>query len=96
MPKWIIVATVLQAEASAVRTLAEFEGDEGDALSKLEKVLNSYDRDVMAVKRREIFKMTDRSYLLRLSGRLSKYEYLVQLGQLVADSKSADLPNSLG
>lgn len=95
MTKWIILASVLDAESSSIRTIASLDCSEEEAFSELSNILNSYDRGVMKVIRREIFKITDRSFLLRISGRLSQSQYIIQLGELVADTKGSGVPESI-
>ncbi|MFJ4428467.1 hypothetical protein [Streptomyces bobili] len=80
---------------SSVRTLAEFEGSAEEALTEFAKRVNTYDRDVTKVKRREVFRCSDRSYFVRVNGRLSVFEYFFQLAELVADTKSPDLPDTI-
>ncbi|WP_214498513.1 hypothetical protein, partial [Streptomyces virginiae] len=98
MSRWIVLVTPVggvAAEASSVRTLAEFEGSAEEAMARFAKEVNSYDLDVTKVKRREVFKCSDRSYFVRVNGRLLQFEYFFQLAELVADTKSADLPDTI-
>ncbi|MEV7393214.1 hypothetical protein [Streptomyces sp. NPDC091215] len=94
MPKWIVIASMLDADPPTLRTIANFEGDETQALSKFHGIINSYDRDVTKVTRREIYQFSDRQYLVRILGRLKQVEYIMQLGELVVDTKDPSLPNS--
>ncbi|GJF24782.1 hypothetical protein SHO565_53460 [Streptomyces sp. HO565] len=54
------------AEASSVRTLTEFEGSAEEAMTEFAKRVNTYDLDVTKVKRREVFRCSDRSYFVRV------------------------------
>jgi len=98
MPRWIVLVTPVggvAAEASSVRTLAEFEGSAEEAMTEFAKSVDTYDRDVAKVKRREVFRCSDRSYFVRVNGRLSEVEYFFRLAELVADTKSPDLPDTI-
>jgi hypothetical protein len=83
------------AEASSVRTLAEFEGSAQEAMTEFAKRVNTYDVDVTKVKRREVFRCSDRACFVRVHGRLSRFEYFFQLAELVADTESAALPDMI-
>ncbi|MFI9585064.1 hypothetical protein ACIHCQ_25175 [Streptomyces sp. NPDC052236] len=48
------------------------------------------------MKRREIFQCGERAYFVRVTGRISQFEYLMQLAELVADTSSPDLPDTAG
>ncbi|MFI8327159.1 hypothetical protein [Streptomyces sp. NPDC085529] len=98
MSRWIVLVSPVggvAAEGSSVRTLAEFEGSAEEALAEFAKRVNTYDRDVTKVKRREVFRCSDRAYFVRVNGRLHEFEYFFQLAELVADTKSPDLPDTV-
>ncbi|MDT0392895.1 hypothetical protein [Streptomyces dubilierae] len=96
MARWIVLASKLDAEASSYRTLAELDGSVEEAMTALRKAVNTYDRGVSKVVRREVFKCSDRSYFVRIHGRLTERECLIQLCELVADTAAADLPDTVG
>ncbi|MFG3551011.1 hypothetical protein [Streptomyces sp. NPDC047725] len=83
------------AEASSVRALTEFEGSAEEAMTEFSKRVNTYDQDVTKVKRREVFRCSDRSYFVRVNGRLSQFEYFFQLAELVADTGFSGLPDTI-
>ncbi|MGW2017655.1 hypothetical protein [Streptomyces sp. NPDC001927] len=60
------------------------------------RILDTYEGDAWKVKRREIFKCSERTYVVRVHGRLSQFECLFQLAELVADTGDANLPDSVG
>ncbi|MFG1663914.1 hypothetical protein [Streptomyces sp. Y7] len=64
-------------------------------MTEFTKSVDTYDHDVTKVKRREVFRCSDRSYFVRVSGRLSEFEFFFQLAELVADTKSSDLPDTI-
>ncbi|MFG1810433.1 hypothetical protein [Streptomyces sp. NPDC049040] len=99
MARWIVLLTQTAgypAEASGVHPLAEFEGSAEEAAAGFAEMVSTYDHDVRKVTRREVFKCSDRSYFVRVKGRIREFEYLFQLAELVADTKSPDLPDTIG
>jgi hypothetical protein len=99
MARWIVLVTATAgypAEASGVRPLAEFEGSAEKAMTDFAEIVNTYDRDVRKVTRREVFRNSDRSYFVRVKGRVREFEYLFQLAELVADTESPELPDTIG
>lgn len=95
MPKWIITAAMLDASPPTLRTIENFEGDESEALTKFRDIISSYDRDVTKVTRREVYRYSERQYLVRILGRMKQVEYIMQLAELVVDTGDPSLPNSL-
>ncbi|MDT0615949.1 hypothetical protein [Streptomyces lancefieldiae] len=96
MARWIVLASLLDAEASSYRTLAELDGSAEEAMAALREEVNTYDRGVMKMVRREVFECSERSYFVRVHGRLSQSECFIQLCELVADTGTAALPDAVG
>ncbi|MFF4542450.1 hypothetical protein [Streptomyces aureus] len=94
MSKWIVTASMLDADPPTLRTITNFEGGEAEALLKFHDVVNSYDHDVTKVTRREIYKYSDRQYLVRVLGRMKQVEYIMQLGELIVDTQDPELSSS--
>ncbi|WP_371664628.1 hypothetical protein [Streptomyces sp. NBC_00280] len=97
MPRWIVLAVPVGGVAEAnsdARTVAEFEGSTVEAETALLEAANTYRHGPWKVRRREIFKCSSRSYLIRIRGRAGTYNLLLQLAELVHDSdvKSVDEP----
>ncbi|MFG2760002.1 hypothetical protein [Streptomyces wuyuanensis] len=91
MPRWIVLAVPVDGAAEAdrdARTVAEFEGSAEDAESALVRAADTYEHSLWSVRRREIFRCSDRSYFIRIRGRLSTYGVLLQLAELVHDSEA--------
>ncbi|MGW5849930.1 hypothetical protein ACWFQ8_18590 [Streptomyces sp. NPDC055254] len=65
-------------------------------MAAFRKMLDTYEGEVWKVRRREIFKCSERSYIVRVHGRFSRFEYLFQLAELVSDTGDAHLPDSAG
>ncbi|WP_328443951.1 hypothetical protein OG780_01870 [Streptomyces sp. NBC_00386] len=95
MARWIVLASLLDAEASSYRTLAELDGSADEAMAALREEVNTYDRGITKVVRREVFRCSERSYFVRVNGRLSLSECFIQLCELVADTAAADLPDGI-
>ncbi|MGW8884573.1 hypothetical protein [Streptomyces sp. NPDC055749] len=68
------------------RTIAELEGSPDEAAAALMRAVHTYEHSRWKARRREIFKCSDRSYFLRLRGRMSTYGFFIQLAELVHDS----------
>ncbi|MER5465509.1 hypothetical protein ABT010_33435 [Streptomyces sp. NPDC002668] len=98
MTQWIVLASVVGGNPSKdfeLRTLGEVKGSPEDAQNALLEAVNNYADDVWKVTRRQVFKCSDSSYLVRVEGRVAKYEYLIQLAEQVADTESAELPDTV-
>ncbi|MFI1377701.1 hypothetical protein ACH4UY_37685 [Streptomyces longwoodensis] len=94
MQKWIVTAAMLDESPATLRTIANFEGSEEQAMSKFHEIINSYDRDVSKVTRREVYKYSERQYLVRTLGRLKEVEYIMQLGEFMGDATNLNSPSS--
>lgn len=95
MSRWIVLAIPVDGVAETDRdaqTVAEFEGNAEEAEAALLRAANTYAHRLWAVRRREVFKCSDRSYFLRVQGRLATYGFLVQLAELVHDSDADPVP----
>ncbi|SEN88200.1 hypothetical protein [Actinacidiphila rubida] len=89
MPRWIVLAVPVSGVSDAGRdgrTVAEFEASPEEAEAALLKAAHTYEHGVWKVRRREIFKCSNTSYVIRLRNRLATYSFLIQLAELVHDS----------
>ncbi|MDX2547102.1 hypothetical protein ACOT81_16225 [Streptomyces sp. WI04-05B] len=89
MPRWIVLAIPVAGVAEAnseARTVAEFEGSPEEAETALLEAANTYRHGGGKVRRREIFKVSSRSYFIRLQGRMATHGLLIQLAELIHDS----------
>lgn len=94
MTKWIITAALFDiAYPPTLRIVASFEGNEEEARSRFREVLNSYDGEARKVTRREVFSFSDSQCLVRIEGRAKEFKYMMQLGELIADTQDPELPN---
>ncbi|MEU9272655.1 hypothetical protein AB0E04_45795 [Streptomyces sp. NPDC048251] len=86
MPKWIITAHTFDPPPM-MHTVSNIEGDEKEALKELHVAISTYNPDIKKVTRREIYRYSDHHYLVRIYGSWNQVEYVIQLGELMADSK---------
>lgn len=81
----IPVEGVAEADRDA-RTVAEFQGSTEEAEAALLQTASAYEHSFRKVRRRQVFRCSNRSYFVRIQGRLTTYGFLVQLAELVHDS----------
>lgn len=94
--KWIITASEFDiAYPPTLRVVARLEGTEEEARSRFREVLNSYDGGAKKVKRREVFKFSDNQYSVCIEDRTKRFNYMMQLGELIADTQDPELPDSV-
>ncbi|MEU9393612.1 hypothetical protein AB0D86_26870 [Streptomyces sp. NPDC048324] len=86
MPKWIITAHTFDPPP-AMRTVSTVEGNEEEAIQELLETAKTYNPDIKKVIRREIYRFSERQYLVRIHGRWNQVEYVVQLGDLIAETQ---------
>ncbi|MCX5097775.1 hypothetical protein OOK36_56080 [Streptomyces sp. NBC_00365] len=86
MPKWIITAHTFDPPP-AMRTVSTVEGNEAEALQELLEIAKTYNPDIKKVIRREIYRFSEHQYLVRLHGNWNEVEYVVQLGELIAETQ---------
>ncbi|WP_309500356.1 YcaO-like family protein [Streptomyces shenzhenensis] len=86
MPKWIITAHTFDPPP-AMRAVSNIEASEAEALKELRAIADTYNPDIKKITRREIYRYSERQYLVRIHGSWNQVEYFIQLGELVADSK---------
>ncbi|MFE2584581.1 hypothetical protein [Streptomyces sp. NPDC059378] len=86
MPKWIITAHTFDPP-SAMHTVSNIEVSEAEALKELHLTVNTYSLGIKKVTHREIFRYSERQYLVRIRGNWNAAEYIIQLGELITDPK---------
>ncbi|MGW1723502.1 hypothetical protein ACWCQK_11310 [Streptomyces sp. NPDC002306] len=84
MPKWIITAHTFDPPP-AMRKVSDIEGNEAEALKELQAVISTYSPGITKVTRREIYRYSERQYLVCIYGNWNSAEYFIQLGELIAD-----------
>lgn len=85
MSRWIVLGIPVSTE-EGVLTLAELEGSQEEAQQAMLQAANTYEHDLWKVRRREIYRCSDRSYFIRIHGRIHTYGFLIQLAELIHDS----------
>ncbi|MER5884931.1 hypothetical protein ABT160_13975 [Streptomyces sp. NPDC001941] len=89
MARWMVLAVPLSGLADSNRdaqVVAEFDGTEEEAGAMLWEAANTYEHRLWKVRRREVFRVTDRSYFIRIHGRMAAYGILIQLAEKIYDS----------
>lgn len=78
MPRWAVVKARGQAEASSYGVHRELEGTEAEAVAALLRIVDGYEEALTAAgrrrQRRKVFRVSDRSYLVRVESRMSSHE----------------------
>ncbi|MFJ7065983.1 hypothetical protein [Streptomyces sp. NPDC101115] len=85
MSRWIVLGLPVSTD-EGVRTLAEFDGSPEEAEQALLQAANTFEHDLWKVRRREVFRCSDRSYFIRIHGRVNTRSFVIQLAELVHDS----------
>ncbi len=100
MPHGAIVVAHGDAESSRYYIHSELEGTENEALAAL---LNTVDASQKASRarsikqrRRQVFRVSERSYFLRVMHRGYSSQAHFTLAELVADTHDDDLPDTVG
>lgn len=86
MSQWIITAHTFDPPP-AMRTVSTIEGNEAVALQRLLEVARTYNPDIKKVTRREIYKFSERQYLVHIHGSSNQVEYVIQLGERLAETQ---------
>ena len=96
MKKWIVtVATIDIAYPPILRIVSRLEGSEEEARSSFREIINSYDGDAKKVRRREVLKFSENQYFVRIESHVKKFEYMMQLGELIVDTQDPEISNSV-
>ncbi|MFI0090627.1 hypothetical protein [Streptomyces bobili] len=100
MPGWAVMEAHGRAEDSVYAIHSELEGTEAEALAALLRIVDTYQAAVTEAGRRRqkrrVFRVSDRSYLVRVENTLSIHEAHFTLAELIADTHDDALPNSVG
>lgn len=93
MSRWIVLVSPLQGVSTMncnTKIVREVDGTEEEAREALLTAANTYSDSIMKLRRREVFRVSERSYFIRIQNRMNKYAYMVQLAELVSDSDRPD------
>lgn len=98
MPRWAIVKATGEAEAFRYNIHKELEGTEEQALAVMLGLIDTYAQALTKAGRhrqkRRVFRVSERSYVVRVEDRLSNYEAHFTLAELIADTNDDGLPSS--
>ncbi|MFI5476627.1 hypothetical protein ACIA6D_41425 [Streptomyces cacaoi] len=100
MPGWAVMRALGQAELSNYTVYRELEGTEGEALAGMLRIIDTFEEAVTAAgrrrQRRQVFRVSERSYFVRVENRMSSKEAHFILAELIADTHNDGLPGAAG
>ncbi|WP_030319380.1 hypothetical protein [Streptomyces sp. NRRL B-3229] len=98
MPRWAIVKAAGEAEAFRYSIHKELEGTEAQALAEMLRIIGTTAGALTEAgrrrERRRVFRVSDRSYVVRVESRWSHYEAHFTLAELIADTHDDELPDT--
>ncbi|MFJ8044086.1 hypothetical protein ACIRBX_26650 [Kitasatospora sp. NPDC096147] len=89
MARWTVFACPVHrgiGESIGFEEKGEFEGTEEEALAWFAERAGGYTADRKKVRRREVFKSSDRSYFVRLHGRFMTTLHVLRLTERISDT----------
>jgi hypothetical protein len=99
MPRWAIVIAHGDAESSRYYIDSELEGSESEALAALQSAVDAFQkaRRARSIERqqRQVFRVSERSYFVRVNHRGYSGQAHFTLAELVADTHNDDLPDTV-
>lgn len=99
MPRWAIVIAHGDAESSGYHIHSELEGTEGEALAALLSTVEAFEKasreKSIKRQRRQVFRVSERSYFVRVMHRGYSGQAHFTLAELVADTHDDDLPDGV-
>ncbi|MEU9332218.1 hypothetical protein AB0D49_03510 [Streptomyces sp. NPDC048290] len=93
MPRWAVLRAKGEAEAYRHTVHREFEGTETEAMAELFRLLDTFEEHR---RRRRVYRISERCYLVRVEGRLFTSEARFTLAELVVDTEDVELPDGAG
>lgn len=98
MPRWAVMKAHGEAEAFRYAVHRELEGTEAQALAEMLRIVDAFAEALTEAGRsrqkRRVFRVSERSYVVRVENRLSHDEAHFTLAELIADTHDDDLPSS--
>ncbi|MFD9389739.1 hypothetical protein ACFWBB_03030 [Streptomyces sp. NPDC060000] len=99
MPRWAIVVAHGDAESSRYYIHSEPEGTESEALAALLNTVDAFQKasrpKSIKRQRRQVFRVSERSYFVRVMHRGYSGQAHFTLAELVADTHDDDLPDTV-
>ncbi|USQ89268.1 hypothetical protein NFX46_39365 [Streptomyces phaeoluteigriseus] len=100
MPRWAVMKAHGEAEAFRYAIHRELEGTESQALAEMLRIVDTFAEAFTEAGRhrqkRRVFRVSERSYVVRVENRLSNDEAHFTLAELIADTHDDALPNTVG
>ncbi|MGW4274110.1 hypothetical protein [Streptomyces sp. SID10815] len=100
MPRWIVLRAEGQAEAFRYGVHRELEGTEAEALAAMLRIVDTFAEALSEAgrrrQRRQVFRVSERGYFVRVDNRMSVEEAHFTLAELIADTHADDLPATAG
>jgi hypothetical protein len=100
MPRWAVLQAEGQAEGFRYTVHRELEGTEAEALAAMLHIVNTFEEAFTSAgrrrQRRRVFRVSERSYFVRVENRMSNKEAHFTLAELIADTHDDDLPDTVG
>lgn len=98
MPRWAILKAEGEAEAFRYNIHKEVEGTEAQALAVMLRLIDTCAEALTEAgrrrERRRVFRVSERSYVVRVESRWSSHEAHFTLAELIADTHDDSLPSS--
>ncbi|MEH0545388.1 hypothetical protein QA802_20610 [Streptomyces sp. B21-105] len=98
MPRWAVLQTEGEAEGFRYSVRGELEGTEAEALAGMLYMLDTFEEALTAAGRRrqqrQVYRVSERSYFVRVENRLSRKEAHFTLAELIADTHDEGLPDT--
>ncbi|MER5447795.1 hypothetical protein ABT065_19575 [Streptomyces sp. NPDC002764] len=99
MPRWAIVIAHGDAESSRYYIDSELEGSESEALAALHNAVDAFQKarraKSIARQRRQVFRVSERSYFVRVNHGTYSGQAHFTLAELVADTHDDALPDTV-
>ncbi|WP_326695505.1 hypothetical protein [Streptomyces sp. NBC_01766] len=100
MPRWVVLRAEGEAEAFRYTVHDELEGTEVEALAAMLSIIDTFAEALTESgrrrQRRQVFRVSERRYFIRVHNRMSVEEAHFTLAELAADTHADDLPDTVG
>ncbi|WP_314222929.1 hypothetical protein [Streptomyces zaehneri] len=100
MPGWAVMRALGLSELSNYTVSRELEGTEAEALAEMLRIIDTFGEAVTARgrrrQRRRVYRVSERSYFVRVEKGMSSNEAHYILAELIADTHNDGLPDAAG
>ncbi|WP_329184058.1 hypothetical protein [Streptomyces sp. NBC_01428] len=98
VPRWVVLRVTGEAEAFRDTVHRELEGSEAEALAAMLRMIDTFEQASSEKKRlrqrRQVFRVSERRYFVRVHNRFSNAEAQFTLAELIADTHDDDVPDT--